>query len=1353
MPNEQTIDQLNIEINTKAKQSSSGMDKLIASIEKLRNVTGSGTGVLSGISASLDKLISTMSDLKGKSGSVTSLASSIEKLNNVKTNNIVSNLNTVKNSLKSLGDMNPEVKELVNSLGALAKSGNGGVSGNALKLQADAAKAQAAIDKSALTSAKAQEGLQAIADKNQKIADSAKFAADAEQSLNSIIAREAAKVSTVPMSDGGPIRGPVKLTGTKTATEITTGSLGLSQAMNAAAGINEVSNSSSKSTGYVNKLKSAFNSAKESATSFGNSAQMAFRLQNFYGAYFIIRRVASTIGGFITNINGYIENMNLFSVAMGKSANSGEKLAQTLQNVLGIDAGEAMRYMGVFEQMNTSFGIANKQATLMSENLTQLGYDWASYYNISTSTSFEKIQSALAGQTKAVRQLGIDTSSARLQQELYDLGIKAKVKDLSEADKAELIYIAMMKQSTNAQGDMARTIQTPANALRVLQAQLAIAGRAIGSIFVPALEMILPPAIAVVEIIGEIASELAALVGFEMPKIDYSSMGTGLSGVADDANNAATGVGDIGKNAKESAKQMNDLIGGFDEMNILNSNDSSASDAKAGAGAGAGKSVLGGINLPQYDALSGGIQNSISKIKDQLEKYKPLIKEILKTVLEIGVAFLTWKLSNAFFNGLTALFPALKGVSGQLGQISAGLAIVAGLFTFAYTHSENFRRGLSTLGDGLKWLGSKLTDLANMAAKALNIPELNGEFWTSAAAIAVIAIGAVAIALGAPIFGGILVVGGAIVLAIQAIGYAASDSIEPVNLFGKGISDATEKKVKPFIKSMNDLDETIKSIKWSGKIVTDSDVASVKSQVKKVADAIINGLDSDKNEALKKLDPLKGMLNSKTYNDIIKANQSHYDTIKKGVSDGETQINQIIQKAKDQHRSLKQSEYDEIDKIEDKMKTTGVKYLSDSQTESNLILHRMKDNHTSLSAQEASEIVKNSVKARDATVGDATVGDANKQYNGIMTEAQRMFDVGAINKSQYDQISQAAGKSKDDTIKQATDQHNKIVEEAKKQSGDLSSQIDWSTGNIKSKWEVFWDGTSKKFSDGWNSIRTFFQKSIPDWWNNDVAPWFTQERWTKLFDVLKYGLSEDWNAAVSWWNSLGPVKWWNENVAPWFTFARWQGLGNDAVNGVKNSFNSAFSWFSPIKSWWNNNVAPWFTWSKWNNLGSDAVNGIMNALGNIHFPHINLPHFSIDYDTNSWDAGVWQKFGMGGSPRLSVDWYAKGGVFDQTSIIGVGEYAGAASNPEIVTPQSIMKETVEEANKEVLAAINSKSSDSDRDDQRKIEMMRIAFIAALKEAGGDVNIALNNIVDTDLVSKKVYKVQKNDSRRYTTQEA
>lgn len=184
-----------------------------------------------------------------------------------------------------------------------------------------------------------------------------------------------------------------------------------------------------------------------------------------------------------------------------------------MENVLGIDSGEAMRNMAVFQNLTTSFGMASDKAYILSQNLTQLGYDMASFFNLSTEDSFQKLQAAISGELEPIRRLGVDISNARLQQELYNLGINKSINSLSQADKAQLRYIAIMKQTTNAQTDMGRTLNSPANQMRILKAQIDLLGRSLGAVLIPAINAILPPLIAFIQVVRMAISAIASLLG------------------------------------------------------------------------------------------------------------------------------------------------------------------------------------------------------------------------------------------------------------------------------------------------------------------------------------------------------------------------------------------------------------------------------------------------------------------------------------------------------------------------------------------------------------------------------------------------------------------------------------------------------------------------------------------------------------------------------------------------------------------------------------------------------------------------------------------------------------------------
>lgn len=440
-------------------------------------------------------------------------------------------------------------------------------------------------------------------------------------------------------------------------------------------------------------LAASNNSAANSFNLLGNSADRA-KLK--FGIYLIaFRRIASVMSDWVKESNDYVENLNLFTVAMGEYAESAKAYAEEVQALTGIDSSEWMRNQGVFMQMASGFGVASDSAALMSKNLTQLGYDISSFYNISIEEAMQKLQSGLAGEIEPLRRLGYAIDVASLQQVALNHGITESVNAMTQAEKSQLRYIAIMEQSSNAMGDLSRTIQTPANAIRILNQQIVQLRRALGNMLIPILQQVIPWVQAFVEVLTEAAQAIANFFGFELPTIDYS----GLEGVAGGATDASDALDD----AAEAAKKLQDYTLGIDELNII----SPAQNAAAGGGAGVSGGDLG-LDLPEYDFLGD--------LEKQTDELKKILDPILKTVLAIGSAFLLWRIGDAIISGLSF-------VLNNLGRIIGTVSFAAGLFLFAYNALDAIANGLdfSNLIGMVAGLGLMVAGLAitgNLAAAA-----------------------------------------------------------------------------------------------------------------------------------------------------------------------------------------------------------------------------------------------------------------------------------------------------------------------------------------------------------------------------------------------------------------------------------------------------------------------------------------------------------------------------------------------------------------------------------------------------------------------------------------------------------
>lgn len=402
-------------------------------------------------------------------------------------------------------------------------------------------------------------------------------------------------------------------------------------------------------------------------------------LRNWALALVSVREALGYLKQAITESNNYVENLNLFTVAMGDASEAALEYAETVKNALGIDPSEWIRNQGVFKQITSGFGVVEEQANLMSKNLTQLGYDISSFFNISVEDAMLKLQSGISGELEPLRRLGYALDVATLQQVAYDHGIMQSFMTMTQAQKSQLRYIAIMEQSANALGDMAATVQTPANALRILQQEFTQLSRAVGNLFIPALQRIIPVVRVVVEAITEAVQFLADLLGFELPTIDYS----GLDGMKTSIEDVESGFGGATSAAKEFKKQLL----GIDELNIIE-----PQAAGGGAGGGALGSADLGLDLPEYDFLS--------RLAPDLDKIKTTIAGALAEIEALAGAFalgigtiLVLTGANIpvglalMATGAVALTHAIASswdsMSGQLASALQAITGVVGGFTLA----------------------------------------------------------------------------------------------------------------------------------------------------------------------------------------------------------------------------------------------------------------------------------------------------------------------------------------------------------------------------------------------------------------------------------------------------------------------------------------------------------------------------------------------------------------------------------------------------------------------------------------------------------------------------------------------
>lgn len=271
----------------------------------------------------------------------------------------------------------------------------------------------------------------------------------------------------------------------------------------------------------------------------------------------------------------YIENLNLFAVSTGEAYEESLKFVNSMSELYGMDPSNLMRYAGNFYQLADAISMPDKASAALSLGLTKATNDIASLFNVDVETVFENLSSGMQGMSRAVRKYGMDIRTTTLQQTALSLGLTEHVRNVSEANRQGLRFITMMRQASNASGDFARTIESPANQLRIFTEQVTQLGRAIGNFligplgsaiqhingFVMALRMVL-------QFLGSVFGVLDALGGHS----------GGAGNIENTLDNVASGVSSIGSSAKDAARELKSMLAPFDELNILQATETGTGD-------------------------------------------------------------------------------------------------------------------------------------------------------------------------------------------------------------------------------------------------------------------------------------------------------------------------------------------------------------------------------------------------------------------------------------------------------------------------------------------------------------------------------------------------------------------------------------------------------------------------------------------------------------------------------------------------------------------------------------------------------------------------------------------------------
>lgn len=480
----------------------------------------------------------------------------------------------------------------------------------------------------------------------------------------------------------------------------------------------------------ANSLNNYNKAQEKSAAKHGLLSGAIGSLKTKWLAYaYSYQMIADILQQSMDSFNDRYENMNLFSVAMGKYADDAYNYAEKVSQALGINMSDWARFQGVFMQLGTGFGIATDKAYSMSRGLTELTYDISSFFNLPIEEAYNKVASGITGELEPLRRLGYALDEATLQQVAYRNGINMSMQEMTQAEKAQIRYIAMVEQSGNVIGDMARTLVSPANAIRILRAQISSLAQTFGMLVSVVAAKVIPILQAIVIVVTKVINAISILLtGKGLKQWDKSAFNVATNyGSAASAANDAAGAAD--KNAKatkkaaDNAKKMKQYIMGWDELHVIDTSADKAADGGGGGGGAGGVGGGGGLGGSDLglDLDSLWTEDMLKGLDKQAQDLANTIWNMLPLVAGVGTAFGAWKIGHGLYKAVTDLnkamkdFAAAKGIASAAGNfktlgsallMAGGAALFFGGMWDSFMNGINWRSLAEQIGGvGLAWLG------------------------------------------------------------------------------------------------------------------------------------------------------------------------------------------------------------------------------------------------------------------------------------------------------------------------------------------------------------------------------------------------------------------------------------------------------------------------------------------------------------------------------------------------------------------------------------------------------------------------------------------------------------------------
>ena len=990
------------------------------------------------------------------------------------------------------------------------------------------------------------------------------------------------------------------------------------------------------SNGFHN-LSSVFsrtNSSIKKTTDLTTSLAQAFG--KFYASYFLVIRGTKKLWSAIESTADYIEAYNYFDVAMGKvgadwehqwekyseraGVSSAEEYADSFANRLntelrklsgvnleidaqgngllttnsmknlGLNIQEVTQYASQLASVTNSVGQTGETTLAIADSFTKLAGDISSLFNVSYSTVATNLQSGLIGQSRALYKYGIDITNATLQTKAYELGLEKAVSEMTQMEKMQLRVLAILEQSKVSWGDLANTLQSPSNQIRLLKNNFAELAMVIGQLFMPILSKVLPIINGVVIALKRLAVMIANFFGI---KLNLSEYGQGYSDLEEDIG----GVSDGFDEATKSVKKFKGQLQKFDELNNL----STGSNSKKGEGIGSTIDLTDEI-LKATDEYNKAWQKAFDEMENKAEAIADAIAAIAKRIFNpIKKA---WDIAggyvvNAWKKALNEMFKLASAIGSDMLEVWEQAATVEMLknifyilgdigYTIGYIE-ERFRVAWESGDTGLRIL-ENIRDIFAVIIDNIQRASSATVLWANTLDFE-------------PILSAIEAWTASLVPVFDSLSGIVTDFYEQVLLpLGKW---ALEKGLPDLIQVLIDFNE---KIDWEA---LRTRLSEFWSHVEPFAETIGEGLIIFVERIT---DAIANFVGSESFENFLTSVENWMDNVSaEDVADAFEKIATvlIVLKVAVVAYSALALPIKILSSLFGIFKgfvgvgkglVSGIasigKFLGNAGTAIIGFAKNIGAIGTSIG-----EMLANGVGLKTALTSifggvATTIAGIGSVVVGAITAILSFFDMLKNGFSWVKEIIMIVGA--------AVAAVGAIILGAPALIAGVVAAVGVAIATlvvvIKDNWQAIKDWFANLFKAIGGFVKGIIDKlaevgkGIGNWFANSVKPWFTIEKWKGIFENIKTSLTNVWNNTVVAW-ATGVSNWWTNSVKPWFTIEKWKGILTNVKTAFVNIFNDIKNKITEIISGLWTDISDFFA-----NIGkgvNDAKSNLGEGLGQL----------------------------------------------------------------------------------------------------------------------------------------------------------